>query len=62
MEYVDGQTLRDVVHKYRHGSPPMEAARIAAEIADALDVRAPQRRRAPRREAGQRAHHAARAR
>ena len=45
--------------RVRARSPPIEAARIAAEIADALVVRAPQRRRAPRREARQRAHHAA---
>ena len=35
MEYVDGQTLRDLVNRYRT-LPPMEAARIAADIADAL--------------------------
>jgi eukaryotic-like serine/threonine-protein kinase len=36
MEYVNGQTLRDVVRRY--GTvPPMEAARIAADIADALE-------------------------
>ncbi len=35
MEYVNGQTLRDLLRQY--GTvPPMEAARIAAEIADAL--------------------------
>ena len=36
MEYVNGQTLRDLVNKYRT-LPPMEAARIAADIADALE-------------------------
>ncbi len=36
MEYVNGQTLRDVVRRY--GTiPPMEAARIASDIADALE-------------------------
>jgi eukaryotic-like serine/threonine-protein kinase len=36
MEYVNGQTLRDVLRRY--GTlPPMEAARIAADIADALE-------------------------
>ena len=36
MEYVNGQTLRDVVNRY--GTvPPMEAARIGADIADALE-------------------------
>ncbi len=36
MEYVNGQTLRDVVNRY--GTLlPMEAARIAADIADALE-------------------------
>ena len=36
MEYVNGQTLRDLVNTYRT-LPPMEAARIAADIADALE-------------------------
>jgi eukaryotic-like serine/threonine-protein kinase len=35
MEYVPGQTLRDLIQAYGHLSPT-EAARIAAEIADAL--------------------------
>jgi eukaryotic-like serine/threonine-protein kinase len=35
MEYVPGQTLRDLIQAYGHLSPN-EAARIAAEIADAL--------------------------
>ena len=35
MEYVPGQTLRDVIHTYGRLSP-MDASRIAAEIADAL--------------------------
>jgi beta-lactam-binding protein with PASTA domain/predicted Ser/Thr protein kinase len=36
MEYVNGQTLRDLVN--RHGTvPPVEAARIGADIADALE-------------------------
>ena len=36
MEFVNGQTLRDVLRRY--GTlPPMDAARIAADIADALD-------------------------
>ncbi len=35
MEYVPGQTLRDLIQAYGYLSPP-EAARIAAEIADAL--------------------------
>ena len=36
MEYVNGQTLRDLVNRY--GTvPPMEAARIGADIADALE-------------------------
>jgi serine/threonine protein kinase len=35
MEYVPGQTLRDLIQGYGHLSPN-EAARIAAEIADAL--------------------------
>ena len=36
MEYVNGRTLRDVLHRYST-LPPMEAARIAADIADALE-------------------------
>src|SRR5262245_28605892 len=36
MEYVNGQTLRGVLRKYGK-LPPMEAARIAADIADALE-------------------------
>jgi beta-lactam-binding protein with PASTA domain/predicted Ser/Thr protein kinase len=35
MEYVDGQTLRDLLHEYQR-LEPMEAARIAAAIAEAL--------------------------
>jgi beta-lactam-binding protein with PASTA domain len=35
MEYVPGQTLREVIQSYGP-IPPMEAARLAAEIADAL--------------------------
>src|SRR5882757_7553517 len=35
MEYVPGQTLRDLIQSYGQLSPN-EAARIAAEIADAL--------------------------
>ncbi len=36
MEYVNGQTLSDLLRQY--GTvPPMEAARIAADIADALE-------------------------
>ena len=56
MEYVDGRTLREVLREYAR-LPAAEAARIAAEIADALVVRAPQRRRAPRHQARQRAAH-----
>jgi serine/threonine-protein kinase len=35
MEYVPGQTLREILQTYGHLAP-MDAARIAAEIADAL--------------------------
>src|SRR5262245_41231536 len=36
MEYVNGETLREVLQHY-HTLPPMEAARIGADIAAALD-------------------------
>ena len=40
MEYVEGRSLRDLIRAEGH-LPPVEVARIAAEIADALVVRAP---------------------
>ena len=54
MEYVPGQTLREMIESFGRLSP-MDASRLTAEIADAFVVRARARRvGAPRREAGQR--------
>src|SRR5690349_15182797 len=36
MEYVNGQTLREVLQRY-HTLPPSEAARVAGDIAAALE-------------------------
>ena len=61
MEYVDGRSLSQIL---RADGPlhPDRAADIAADVAAALGLRPPQRRRPPRREAGQRARRPARAR
>ena len=56
MEYVEGRSLRDIIRADGR-IPAFETARIGAEIADALGVRAPPRRRAPRHQARQRADH-----
>ena len=58
MEYVDGpHAARRSLQANGPLAPDARRPTIAAEIADALVVRAPQRRRAPRRQARQRAHH-----
>ena len=59
MEYVEGRSLRDII-RAEGRLRPFEVARIGAEIADALVVRAPSRRRPPRHQAGQRADHRSR--
>ena len=60
MEFVDGRALSSIL---RTAGPlhPDRAAEIAADVAGSARLRPPPRRGAPRRQAGQRAHHRGRA-
>ena len=55
MEYVQGRTLADILRANGHVSS-VQAAEIASEVVGRARLRPPQRRRAPRHQAGQHPH------